>query len=73
MEQTWNPETNPLAKLRTINKNTDTHLRALGFANGSLNMTPKALKTMKIRYTGPQKNEKLPWVTGHSFKREKTT
>ena len=38
MEQTWNPETNPQAKLRTIDENTDTHLHALGFANDSLNM-----------------------------------
>ena len=73
MEQTWNPETNPQAKLRTIDENTDTHVHALGFANDSLNMTPKAWKTMKTRYTGPQENGRSPCTIGYSHESEETT
>ena len=35
MELTWNPETNPQAKLRTRDENTDTDLHDLGFGHGS--------------------------------------
>lgn len=53
------PRKNPQAKLlRTIDKNTDTHLHALGFANDSLHMTPKALKTMKLDTLASRKRKK---------------
>ena len=78
MEQTWNPETNAQAK-NYRQKQTQIAMTlallaaAAAAAYDSLNMTSKAQKKMKIRYTGPQKNEKLPWVTGHSLKSEKIT
>ena len=35
MELTWKPETNPQAKLRTTDENTDIDLHDLGFGHGS--------------------------------------
>ena len=53
-------------------KNICEHLHDLGFVQSSLNMIPKAQKTMKNRYSGFQKN-KPSCITGHSQKSETTT